>query len=165
MSDTERDRLEGQTRGLRHLARGLLLIPLTPILLAFCLPIASVESGGGESVPVTLRWLVAEFGSMRSATGVRPVVLVLIVGLITLFVGCCAVAVGSLAEARWAVVIDVAAVVVVLAALVLPLVLGAADHVSNGGFEVHAQGWAFALLASGLSFATVRLKRDLDDQL
>ena len=169
-SDRERIRLEGQTRSLRYLARGLVLIPLTPILLAWCLPIATLELPDSEPVPLTLRGLAAELGSMRSAFGVRPVVLLLILALVTLFVGCCVVAAGTLAEARWVVAVEVAAVVVIFAALALWPLLGAADHVANEGsstppFEVHAQGWAFTLLASGLSIAVLRLKHNLDDEL
>jgi hypothetical protein len=170
MSDRERAKLDHQARAVRQLARGLPLIALTPILLTFTLPIATLELPDTEPAPLTLRALVGEFGSMRSAFGVRPVVLLLIAALITLFVGCCVVAAGTVVEDRWAVAINSAAVIVIVAALLLAPLLGSADHVANEGssnppFEVHAQGWAFALLASGLSIATLRMKREVEDDL
>jgi hypothetical protein len=66
------------------------------------------------------------------------------------------------------VAIDTAAIIVILVALLLPPFLGAADHAANEGdstppFEVNLQGWAFAVLARGLSIATVRMKRGIDD--
>jgi len=170
LNDRERTKFDHQATAVRQLARGLPLIPLVPLLLTFTLPIATMELPDAEPAPLTLRGLVAEFSSMRSAFGVQPAVVLLIAALITLFVACCVIAAGSSVQERWAIAVNTAAVVVILVALVLAPLLGAADHVANENnsdppFEVHAQGWAFLLLASGLSIAAVKLKREVDDNL
>jgi hypothetical protein len=168
-SDRERARLDEHDRSLRLVGRGLLLIPLTPLLLTVCLPIATLELPEDEPRPLTLQALVGELGSMRSSFGVRPVVWLLVLALVALFVGCSVLAAGSVVEQRWAIAVDVAAVVVIVCDLLLWPLLGAADHTANEGsshnpFGVNAQGWAFALLASGLAIATLRMKRSLDDR-
>jgi hypothetical protein len=177
MSLDQHDRVDRHTTALRLLARGLLLVPLVPVLLAFTSPIASLELPDAEPVSLTLRGLVAEFAEMRDASALKPVVVVVIVGLAVLFVGCCAVALsgieGRVPDTRrdhsWGLAVRIAAPVVVTAALALPVLLDRVDHVGNDihgpPFGLHVQGWAFAILASTVSVALLKVQRNIDDAL
>ena len=122
-----------------RLARTLYLLPAVAAALALATPIADLRLPSRDDEPKTLVGVVGEFADLRSAVGVRPVVVLTLVAVLVILGAALIAAVstrppdsgGKYARIQPGPVITTASVALILLVVPLLVTLGAADHAAN----------------------------------
>jgi hypothetical protein len=150
-----------------RLSKALYLLPALAAALALATPIARFRLTEDR---LTLAGMVDQFSDLDSATGVRPVVVLLLICLWLLLLGGVAMAAGAMREKplpRWpAGVLVGCGVCLFVLAVPASVVIDAADHVANSDrmppFEPLISGFGMFVLVGIVTIVVTGIDRKVD---